>query len=150
MYDYEKIMTFDQPFMMAQPSSSSPQPQGSSSSSSGAKMKKKKSITSDHTVELRGPVEVDGSVKSMATVSFVGGGEFVVRDRIEAYGDVELSGYLSCGYVFFFSFFFPLLYFHLANVMVCAVQGKGQELWQCQDPWQGGLHVSSSVSLPPC
>lgn len=114
MYDYEKIMTFDQPFMMAQPSSSSPQPQGSSSSSSsGAKMKKKKSITSDHAVELRGPVEVDGSVKSMATVSFVGGGEFVVRDRIEAYGDVELSGYLSCGYVFFFSFFSPSSLFTL-------------------------------------
>jgi hypothetical protein len=43
-------------------------------------------------------MEVDGSVKSMASISF-SGGDFVVRDRIEAYGDLGVSGSLTCRFV---------------------------------------------------
>jgi cytoskeletal protein CcmA (bactofilin family) len=98
MYEYEHIMTFDQPFVLGSstsPSASTASP--SASSSSATVTKKKKSIKSEEALELRGPLEVDGSVKSMASVSFVGGGEFAVRDRVEAYGNLEVEGVLSCG-----------------------------------------------------
>ncbi|KAH6850285.1 hypothetical protein B0I37DRAFT_413694 [Chaetomium sp. MPI-CAGE-AT-0009] len=83
MYEYEHIMTFDEPMML-----------GSSSTGSGS-VKKKKSIKSDDSLALRGPMDVDGSVKSMASVSF--DGDFSVRDRIEAYGNLEVDGNLTCG-----------------------------------------------------
>lgn len=58
---------------------------------------KMRSIKSDDPLDLRGPMEVDGSVKSMSSVTFRG--DFSVKDRIEAYGDVDIQGNLSCGYV---------------------------------------------------
>ena len=93
MYEYEHIMTFDQPMMMAGSSSSSSAQQQSGTSP----VKKKKSIKSDNAIDLRGPMEVDGSVKSMASLTF--SGDFWVRDRIEAYGNVDVGGNLTCRFV---------------------------------------------------
>lgn len=42
-------------------------------------------------------MEVDGSVKSGGGVAF--SGNFAVRDRIEAYGDISIVGDLRCRYV---------------------------------------------------
>lgn len=56
--------------------------------------RKKKSIKSKSSVDLVGPMDIDGSVKAMGNVSFVG--TFGIRDRVEAYGNVTVSGYLSC------------------------------------------------------
>ncbi|KAK4157969.1 hypothetical protein C8A00DRAFT_39680 [Chaetomidium leptoderma] len=85
MYEYEHIMTFDEPMAMG----------SSTSTSNNTTVRKKKSIKSDNALDLRGPMEVDGSVKSMESVTF--SGDFAVRDRIEAYGNLEVHGNLNCG-----------------------------------------------------
>ena len=86
MYNYEQVMSFD----------------NQSGSSSGrhagmAGLSQKKSIKSDSSIELEGPMEVDGSVKSMGGITFTG--DFAIRDRIEAYQDIDLNGNLTCKYV---------------------------------------------------
>jgi hypothetical protein len=90
MYEYEHVMTFDNEGT-AGPSA------GSSSAAQQATFKKRKSVKSDASVELRGPMEVDGSVKSMGGITF--SGDFSVRDRIEAYGNIDINGNLTCKYV---------------------------------------------------
>jgi hypothetical protein len=92
LLEYEEVMTFDQPYVGYDTSDVA-----GSSSTSGGQVAKKKSIKSDSSVELRGPMQVDGSVKSMGAVTFKG--DFSVRDRIEAYGNIEIDGSLTCQYV---------------------------------------------------
>lgn len=90
-------MTFDQPMIMGYDPSGSSSSYTTPSSASGAVVKKKKSIKSETSIDLRGPLEVDGSVKSMASIKF--DGDFAVRDRVEAYGDVGVHGTLNCRFV---------------------------------------------------
>ncbi|KAJ4292320.1 hypothetical protein N0V88_005952 [Collariella sp. IMI 366227] len=86
MYEYEQIMTFDQPMNLAGPSTAH---------QSTPQIKYKKSIKSDNALDLRGPMQVDGSVKSMSSVTM--SGDFSVRDRIEAdkvkiFGKLKING----------------------------------------------------------
>jgi hypothetical protein len=93
----EEIITFDSPIHAYDPTETALAMAGGSSSSNSHQqsgVKKKKSIKSETSVELKGPMEVDGSVKSMGAVTFTG--DFSVRDRIEAYGDIDINGNLSC------------------------------------------------------
>ncbi len=68
---------------------------GGSSGGSGS-VKKKKSIKSNSALDLVGPMEVDGSVKSMGAISFAG--DFAVREKIEAYGNIDVNGNMNCMY----------------------------------------------------
>jgi hypothetical protein len=98
----EEIITFDSPIHAYDPTETALAMAGGSSSSSGlgqqagGGVRKRKSVKSEASVELVGPMEVDGSVKSMAAVTFTG--DFSVRDRIEAYGDIDVNGSLTCRY----------------------------------------------------
>lgn len=56
--------------------------------------KKRNSINSDTSLELNGPMEVNGSVRSGGPVTFTG--DFSVRERIEAYGDIDVAGNMTC------------------------------------------------------
>lgn len=91
-FQYENVMVLDDP--MASGSSSAA---GPSVTSPRGRVKRKKSVKSDSSIELKGPMEVDGSVKSGAGVTF--NGDFAVRDRIEAYGNIDVNGSLNCKYV---------------------------------------------------
>jgi hypothetical protein len=51
-------------------------------------------VKSDASVDLQGPMEVDGCVKSMGNITFTG--DFTVRGNIEAYGYIDLAGRLIC------------------------------------------------------
>ncbi|KAH8880728.1 hypothetical protein GQ53DRAFT_523462 [Thozetella sp. PMI_491] len=88
--EYEEIMTFDSPINPQDPYGASAQTEGESSSAT----KKKKAVKSDKSVDLKGPMEIAGSVKSGGAVTF--NGDFSVGDRIEAYGNVEVNGSLTC------------------------------------------------------
>jgi len=63
-----------------------------SSPASSAHMKR--GIKSNESLKLEGPMDVDGSIKSMGGVRF--DGDFSVRDKIEAYGNVDVYGNLTC------------------------------------------------------
>ena len=76
---YEHIMTFDQP---EQPIPMGPSSPFTNSGGSGSRSVIKTSIRSDDALSLRGPIEVDGSIGSMASVTF--SGDFVVNGQIEA------------------------------------------------------------------
>ena len=60
-------------------------------------VKKQRSVKSNTSIYLTGPMEVDGSVKSGGSLTFVG--DIAVRDKIEAYGNIEVSGNMTCQYV---------------------------------------------------
>lgn len=94
----EMILTFDDdppPFEEYQPDFASSS--GAGSSGSGSAPAKKKSVKSNQAVHLQGPLDVDGSVKSMASIQF--DGDFAIRDKIEAYGNIDVNGNLTCVYV---------------------------------------------------
>lgn len=98
----EEIITFDSPIHAYDPTETALAMAGGSSSSSSNQqtgVRKRKSIKSEASIEIMGPMEVDGSVKSMGAVTFTG--EFSVRDRIEAYGDIDVNGSLTCRYDLF-------------------------------------------------
>jgi hypothetical protein len=95
----EEIITFDSPIHAYDPTDTALAMAGGSSSSGSnqqAGVRKRKSIKSETSIEVVGPMEVDGSVKSMGAVTFTG--DFSVRDRIEAYGDIDVNGSLTCRY----------------------------------------------------
>ena len=96
-FEYESVIAFDNSYNVYASSSATGQ-QGSSSSQqkqTNNPPKKKKSIKSDKSIQLNGPLEVNGSVNSMGAVGFQG--DFFVRDRIEAYGDINVDGNLNSG-----------------------------------------------------
>ena len=66
MYDYEQVMTFDDLSAYQSTASSSA---AVDTQQQTVPVKKKKSIKSETSIELRGPMEVDGSVKSMGAVA---------------------------------------------------------------------------------
>lgn len=93
----EEIITFDSPIHAYDPTETALAMAGGSSSSGSTQqtgVRKRKSIKSEASIEIVGPMEVDGSVKSMGAVTFTG--DFSVRDRIEAYGDIDVNGSLTC------------------------------------------------------
>jgi cytoskeletal protein CcmA (bactofilin family) len=57
--------------------------------------KRSRSIKTDDSVDLQGPLEVEGSVKSGGNIGFHG--DFVVREKIDAYGAIHINGSLNCG-----------------------------------------------------
>ena len=99
----EMILTFDDdppPFDEYPPDFASGSGAGGSGSGSGkapASPAQRKSIKSNQAITLQGPMEVDGCVKSMASIQF--DGDFAVRDKIEAYGNIDVNGNLNCMYV---------------------------------------------------
>jgi uncharacterized protein (DUF342 family) len=58
------------------------------------RIKKRNSINSDTSLELNGPMEVTGSVRSGGALTFTG--DFSVGERIEAYGDIDVNGNMTC------------------------------------------------------
>lgn len=66
----------------------------------GVVVKKKKSIKFEILIDFCGLMEVDGLVKLMVSIKF--DGDFVVRDRVEVYGDVGVYGIFNCRFVIFF------------------------------------------------
>ncbi|KAI9166686.1 hypothetical protein HJFPF1_02800 [Paramyrothecium foliicola] len=73
--------------------------EGSSSGaySSSRQFKRSRSIRSDDPLDLQGPLEIEGSVKSGGSINLQG--DFVVRDKIDAYGAIHMNGSISCGQV---------------------------------------------------
>ena len=96
----EEIITFDSPIHAYDPTETALAMAGGSGSSGSGQpaggVKKRRSIKSEASIELVGPMEVDGSVKTMGAVTFTG--DFSVRDRIEAYGDIDVNGSLTSRY----------------------------------------------------
>ncbi|GJC95168.1 hypothetical protein ColKHC_03994 [Colletotrichum higginsianum] len=62
-----------------------------------AEVKKCKSIRSEGEVTLQGPLRIAGSVAAGGNATF--NGDFDVRDRVEAYGAIEVNGNLVCEWV---------------------------------------------------
>jgi cytoskeletal protein CcmA (bactofilin family) len=56
--------------------------------------KRSSSIRSEGQLDLRGPLEVLGSVKAGRGINF--DGDIIVRDKIDAYGNIDVDGNLSC------------------------------------------------------
>jgi cytoskeletal protein CcmA (bactofilin family) len=52
------------------------------------------SIRSEGHLDLKGPLEVLGSVKSGRGINFEG--DVIIRDKIDAYGNIDINGNLSC------------------------------------------------------
>lgn len=53
-----------------------------------------RSIKSENQLDLHGPLEIVGSVKSGSSINF--DGDFIVRDKIDAYGGIAMNGSISC------------------------------------------------------
>lgn len=53
-----------------------------------------RSIKSEEQLDLYGPLEIVGSVKSGSSINF--DGDFIVRDKIDAYGGIAMNGNISC------------------------------------------------------
>lgn len=56
--------------------------------------RRSRSIRSEHQLDLRGPLDIAGSVKSGSSINF--DGDFIVRDKIDAYGAINMSGSVRC------------------------------------------------------
>lgn len=61
---------------------------------SGRHFKRARSVKSDEPLDLRGPLEVAGSVRSGRSINLEG--DFIIRDKIDAYGDIVMNGSVSC------------------------------------------------------
>jgi hypothetical protein len=100
--EYEEIMVFDTPLRSQEPSgaegysaaSQEPYPENEGQ---GAGVKRKKAVQSEKSITMHGPMEVCGTVKSGGAITF--NGDFSIGDRIEAYGNIDLKGSLTCRYV---------------------------------------------------
>ena len=66
----------------------------SSSGYSGTQFQRSRSIRSDQPLDLYGPLEIEGSVKSGSSIKF--DGDFVVRGAIDAYGKIGMKGDVTC------------------------------------------------------
>lgn len=51
-----------------------------------------RSIHSEHSLELTGPLDVAGTIKAR---NILFGGDFIVSDTIDAYGDIEINGNMT-------------------------------------------------------
>ncbi|KAJ4144719.1 hypothetical protein LMH87_003591 [Akanthomyces muscarius] len=58
----------------------------------GLDYQRSRSIHSEQSLELTGPLDVAGSIKAR-NISF--GGDFIVSDAIDAYGDIEINGNMT-------------------------------------------------------
>ena len=92
--EYEEIMTFDSPINAQDPYDASSAMQDDDSA---PRAKRKKNINSDKSLKLKGPMEIAGSVKSGGGITF--NGDFTIGERMEAYGNIELNGNMTCRYV---------------------------------------------------
>jgi cytoskeletal protein CcmA (bactofilin family) len=52
--------------------------------------RRSRSVKSDSELSLEGPLDVHGSVKSGGSIVF--DGDFVIRDKIDAYGAITING----------------------------------------------------------
>ena len=89
--EYEEIMTFDSPINAQDPYDASSSMQ---EEDSAPRTKRKKNISSDKSLQLKGPMEIAGSVKAGGGITF--NGDFTVGERMEAYGNIELNGNMTC------------------------------------------------------
>jgi hypothetical protein len=48
-------------------------------------------------LEIQGPLDIQGSVKSGGSINL--DGDFIVKDKIDAYGAITMNGNVSCAYV---------------------------------------------------
>lgn len=53
-------------------------------------LQRSQSITSDDGIELLGPLQIEGSVKSGGSIVF--NGDFMVKKKIDAYGAINMNG----------------------------------------------------------
>lgn len=63
-------------------------------SSSRRHFRRSRSIKSDDPLEIQGPLDIQGSVKSGGSINF--NGDFIVKDKIDAYGGITMNGNVSC------------------------------------------------------
>ncbi|KAF7543992.1 hypothetical protein G7Z17_g10311 [Cylindrodendrum hubeiense] len=54
-----------------------------------------RSVRDDGQVDLLGPIDVDGSVKSGSGVTLTN--DIIIREKLEAYGAIYINGSVSCG-----------------------------------------------------
>jgi hypothetical protein len=57
-------------------------------------IRKSKTIKSEGQITLQGPLDIVGSVKSGSNITF--NGDFMVKEKIEAYGAIDINGQLTC------------------------------------------------------
>ncbi|CAK7563229.1 MAG: hypothetical protein SEPTF4163_001092 [Sporothrix epigloea] len=60
---------------------------------------RRRSVKSERSVHLNGPMEIQGRVESMSSASLQG--DIAVRGKIEAYGNLVVRGNVTCQYVSF-------------------------------------------------
>lgn len=56
--------------------------------------RRSRSIRSERELNLRGPLDIAGSVKSGSSISF--NGDFIVREKVDAYGAIDMNGSIRC------------------------------------------------------
>lgn len=61
----------------------------------GLDFHRSRSIHSEHSLELTGPLDVAGTIRAR-NISF--GGDFIVSDAIDAYGNIEINGNMTAEY----------------------------------------------------
>lgn len=61
---------------------------------STSQFRRTRSIRSDRELDLRGPLDIIGSVKSGSNINF--DGDFIVREKIDAYGAIDMNGSVRC------------------------------------------------------
>ncbi len=60
-------------------------------------VRKTKSVKSEDDIVLQGPLDIRGSVKSGRSITL--NGDFTIDDKMDAYGAIDISGNVNCGYV---------------------------------------------------
>lgn len=58
-------------------------------------VRKTRSVRSEDSISLQGPLDIAGSVKSGRSITLHG--DFTVEDKIEAYGAIDITGSVNCG-----------------------------------------------------
>lgn len=66
---------------------------GSSTQPNQPAWQRSRSIKADESLDLCGPLEINGSVQSGASIRFVG--DFVVGDKVDAYGAITMNGNIT-------------------------------------------------------
>ncbi|KAJ9155083.1 hypothetical protein NKR23_g2366 [Pleurostoma richardsiae] len=96
--EFEHIMTFDdgvQSVYGASASATDPWVTAGLRSPGKSAAETQQTIESDTSLELTGPLDVDGSVRCLGSVTLTG--DFAIRDKIEAYEHININGSLTCG-----------------------------------------------------
>lgn len=68
--------------------------QSRGSSNRRQQFRRSRSIKSDDALDIQGPLDIQGSVKSGGSISFAG--DFIVKDKIDAYGAIDIDGNVKC------------------------------------------------------